>query len=128
MKLEPIVEEFFATGEKAASSDDGAVLHALRIATKHLRYTIEILDPKDADEWLAKLKKVQQQLGDMNDCFVAERFLRELPSRSPDARALPRLLHSEAHEHIAKFQATWHRHFGEANHQAWLDWARSADQ
>jgi CHAD domain-containing protein len=127
MKLEPIVEEFFTTGGEAASSDDGAVLHAFRIATKHLRYTIEILDPKDADVWLDKLKTVQQELGDMNDCFIAERYLRALPSLSAQARPLPKLLHAEAHSHIAKFQATWQRHFGDENHQAWLDWARKVD-
>ena len=59
MRLANIVEEFFAAGEKAASSKDGTLLHAFRIATKHLRYTIEIVDPKDAEEWLDKLKIVK---------------------------------------------------------------------
>lgn len=128
MKLEPIVEEFFDAGARAASSSDGTLLHAFRVATKHLRYTIEILDPEDADDWLDKLKTVQQELGDMNDCFVAERYLQALPSLSGKARPLPKRLNKEAHSYIEKFHATWQKHFGDANHQDWVDWARSVDQ
>ncbi|MBM3795232.1 MAG: CHAD domain-containing protein [Acidobacteria bacterium] len=57
---------YWAAGAKAA--DGGArELHAFRLKTKHLRYTLELCLPK-ATAYLALLRAVQQQLGDLNDC------------------------------------------------------------
>ena len=128
MKLEALVEDFFAAGKKAATSKDREELHSFRIAAKRLRYTIEILDPKGAGEWLRRLRVVQQQLGAMNDAFVAGQYLRDLPSRSIQARPLPAKLRAEAHARIATFQNTWKRRFGSRTEKAWITWAREAEQ
>ena len=128
MKLEALVENFFTAGNKAATSTDREELHSFRIAAKRLRYTIEIVDPKGGGEWLRRLRVVQQQLGAMNDAFVAEQYLRDLPSRSIQARRLPAKLHAEAVAHIAKFQNTWQRRFGARTEKAWLTWARGVEQ
>ena len=128
MKLEALVEDFFAAGKKAATSKDREELHSFRIAAKRLRYTIEILDPKGGREWLRRLRVVQQQLGGMNDAFVAGQFLRELPSRSIQVRPLPAKLRAEAHARIAAFQNTWRRRFGSRTENAWLTWARGIEQ
>jgi CHAD domain-containing protein len=128
MTLETLVENFFAAGKKAATSTDREELHAFRIATKRLRYTIEIVDPKGARDWLQRLRAVQEHLGKMNDAFVAEQYLRDLPSRSINVRPLPAKLRADAHFHIAAFQKTWGRRFGARTEKAWLTWARAAAQ
>ena len=128
MNLEPLVENFFSIGKKASGSKDQAVLHAFRNAAKRLRYTIEMLDPKGAGEWLRRLKLVQEHLGKMNDAFVAEKYLRNLPNRSMQARPLPAKLHAEALNHISKFQSTWQRRFGPRTEKAWITWARQLEQ
>ncbi len=126
--MEKLIAEFFDGGEKAAASNQAEVLHSFRVTAKRLRYTIEILHPKSGKEWLKLLQLLQRQLGDMNDAFVAERYLRALPSRSVAARPLPRLLHEEAEAHLAKFQKTWQRRFGKRAEKAWLRWAQSLDK
>ena len=125
MSVESLVETFFEAGKAAAVSMDREELHKFRIAAKRLRYTIEILDPKGGGDWLRRLKVVQRQLGDMNDAFVAEAYLRGLPVRSAAARPLPAVLRAKAMRHIAAFQATWRRRFGSRTEKAWLTWARS---
>ncbi len=123
--MEKLIDEFFDLGRKAAVSNQSEVLHTFRVAAKRLRYTIEIVHPHSGEKWLKLLRLIQRQLGDMNDTFVAERYLRALPSRSVAARPLAGLLHQEAAAHIAKFQKTWQRRFGERTERAWRTWARS---
>ena len=125
MSMEKLIEAFFDAGHKAAASNQAEVLHSFRVAAKRLRYTIEILHPQSGEEWLKLLRLIQRQLGDMNDAFVAERYLRALPSRSAAARPLPRLLRCQAEAHVAEFQKTWQRRFGKCAEKAWLEWARS---
>ena len=128
MKLESLVEDFFAAGRAASASRDRHELHQFRIAAKRLRYTIELMHPAGGATWLDRLRTVQKQLGDMNDALVAEEFLRSLPSRSPAARKLPAKLRAEAQVHIAAFQRTWQRRFGPRAERAWLRWSRNADE
>ncbi len=125
MKLEKLAVAFFEAGKIAAASDQPEVLHPFRVAAKRLRYTIEIIDPPGSDHWLNLLRLIQQQLGDMNDAFVAERYLRSRPTLSTRARPLPALLHANAQSHIVKFQNAWQRRFGPRTEKAWLAWARS---
>ncbi|HLB44670.1 MAG TPA: CHAD domain-containing protein [Candidatus Limnocylindrales bacterium] len=64
-------------GAAARGTDDDAAWHALRIAAKRLRYTIEafreLLDERRAAELIARLVRVQDALGAMNDASVAAR-------------------------------------------------------
>jgi CHAD domain-containing protein len=77
-------------------------LHAMRIAAKRLRYTLEIFAPLYEDELQAPLKAVreaQELLGDIHDCDVwaqyLPRFMEEERARTLDyfgnARAFGRL-------------------------------------
>lgn len=71
-------ERRFRLAEAAAlqSSDDSA-WHALRIAAKRLRYTLEafreVLDPESAGAAIEPLRSLQDLLGEMNDAAVAAR-------------------------------------------------------
>jgi triphosphatase len=73
--------------------------HKLRIAAKKLRYTMELLgslfDQDDLQEFMKRLKRLQDDLGYANDVRVARDILPELCAgarRGPMARAGARLL------------------------------------
>lgn len=125
MNYATLIDGFFAAGNRAASSDDVLELHALRIAAKHLRYALEILEPDGAKPLLTALKQVQRTLGDMNDAFVAAAYLEGLPSLTPRARRLPRLLRNNGEGHIAAFHRLWPRTFSARAQKRWLTWARA---
>ncbi len=123
MKVEKLVEQFFTAGDRANASGHPDDLHALRIAGKRLRYLIEILDPEGGERRLTLLRRLQDQLGDMHDCVVAERYLQALPSSSAKAQTVAAVLHKEADGHITKAQKAWARSFGPKSQDAWLAWA-----
>ena len=53
-------------------------LHAMRIAAKHLRYTMEIfapLFPGELSDWLQPIRQGQEQLGVIHDCDMWIDFL-----------------------------------------------------
>jgi CHAD domain-containing protein len=59
---------------RGASTDDGLALHELRIAYKHLRYSIEIFEsalPADVAAVREPATKFQKRLGDIHDIDVA---------------------------------------------------------
>lgn len=68
-----------------------AKLHRLRVATKKLRYAAGFFAELDAGEGggqrarrlLAVLEDLQDALGGMNDCAVADRMIRELRATAP---------------------------------------------
>ncbi len=105
--------------------------HALRIAAKHLRYTLEffreILVPEAAEQALAEIKALQDHLGDLQDAVVAGERLRNLRRwgrwDAPDA-AGPRAFiplddpglaryiaarEAEAHQLLRDFPRVWRR-------------------
>jgi CHAD domain-containing protein len=123
-----LIDGFFAAGNRAAASDDVRELHTLRIAAKHLRYALEILEPDGAKPLLTALKQVQRTLGDMNDAFVAAAFLEGLSSLTPRARRLPSLLRNDGEGHIAAFHRLWPRTFSTRAQKRWLTWARAAGE
>src|SRR5438270_3749759 len=80
--------------------------HKLRIAVKKLRYTIELFgslfDRDGLEQFVARLKRLQSDLGYANDVRVAHEFITELfaqiDPRSPAAHAWVAVL--EAHDQI----------------------------
>lgn len=59
------------------SDPNAADLHPLRLATKHLRYTLELFAPfygRGAGAKLDLLRRLQTHLGDIADCNAALRF------------------------------------------------------
>ncbi|HET8629656.1 MAG TPA: CHAD domain-containing protein [Thermomicrobiales bacterium] len=59
-----------AATEAPGDPDAVRALHALRVAAKRLRYTLELFAPMlpgDADDALASLKRLQADLGDLHD-------------------------------------------------------------
>ena len=63
-------------GDAIGAASTAERYHALRIAVKRLRYTLEVLEP-DPDR-LSELRALQALLGDHQDACVAEVRLREI--------------------------------------------------
>jgi CHAD domain-containing protein len=75
------LEELLAYEDCLGREDDQERHHAMRIAAKRLRYTMEILKPAYGDElkeFIASIKEVQTLLGDLHDCDVWVEHLQEL--------------------------------------------------
>ena len=102
ISLEEGWSEWHSAFKKADESRDANSIHAVRLATKRLRYRVELLcDLGDAASkpWLVRLKKWQSQLGVWHDRqalrqLIAEALARpEFLLREPQtARALLSLL------------------------------------
>jgi CHAD domain-containing protein len=73
--LAGMIPQYWQAGDAAARPQAGWTdLHQFRLATKHLRYTIELFAPvygRGAQSKLDVLKDVQTHLGRVNDCHTA---------------------------------------------------------
>lgn len=75
------------TGSRIAESADDQMLHVLRIHCKKLRYLMEffasLFHPETINSSIGQLKRLQDNLGDINDLRVQEEYLltvaRQLP-------------------------------------------------
>src|SRR5579862_5436817 len=76
--LPPLVEWYFAHGREYLTQETApAALHALRLETKRIRYTLELFRGvygPGLDKYLDALHQMQQHLGAINDHVVAGRF------------------------------------------------------
>jgi CHAD domain-containing protein len=97
------------TGEVAAQ------LHALRIACKKLRYSIEmfgsLFNESRTKRYVAALAQLQDILGTLNDIAVAHRLLNELDNGTRhDTLALIRgWMEHDSAERVAELGKTWKR-------------------
>ncbi len=94
-------------------------LHAMRIASKRLRYTLEIFAPcftsKEFEKLSAQVKSVQEQIGEIHDRDVRgpllQAFLDAQAAHRPEIRAgLEKLIESQQSERAAlyrKFISYW---------------------
>jgi len=86
-ELPSLISSFYTKfHEELAKDQPPAKLHTLRLATKKLRYTLELFRGCCGDEFeeaLEKLRNIQQVLGDLNDCVAAWTLLsKKLPRGS----------------------------------------------
>jgi CHAD domain-containing protein len=122
-QLPGLVTSYLGTVRKHLAKDpDPAELHSLRLATKRLRYTLELFRPcygPGMDSRLAVLRKVQQRLGDLNDCVAARNLLEKIAPASPQRDRFTKLLEKQALAHAARFRAEWQRLFESPGRDRW---------
>jgi CHAD domain-containing protein len=76
----PRLDEFLAYDSIVAQVERVTELHAMRIAAKRLRYTLEAFSPLYANglkPWLPSIRDHQETLGSIHDCDVWTTFLPE---------------------------------------------------
>lgn len=76
--LGTLSREYFVLGREVSNQPTGARLHELRLAAKHLRYAFEVfaeLSPAMAKAKIKSMKRLQDLLGDLNDCRTTKALL-----------------------------------------------------
>jgi CHAD domain-containing protein len=102
-----LVRDFFRAGRRACQHPAAEQLHALRLAGKRLRYTIELMELRldaSAPARLRELKRVQDALGEINDCATAAAMTTD--------DALRAFLADRQRDAVERFLEQWHLGFG----------------
>lgn len=123
-RLPALVSDYFAKGrELLAKEPKPPQLHALRLATKRLRYTLELFRPcygPGLRARLAALRRLQQLLGDVNDCATAAAELAKAArAKSPGRARVDRFLQQRAQAQTAEFSREWKQVFDAPGQQRW---------
>ena len=125
--LPQLVTEYFAQcRELLATNPQPAELHALRLATKRLRYTLELFRPcygPGLATRIAALRELQQLLGEINDTSAAARILGEVwNGHSKERTRTESFLRRQGALKAARFRQQWREVFDAAGQEQW--WTR----
>jgi CHAD domain-containing protein len=122
-KLPPLVSDYFTRARDLLAADPAPVkLHLLRLATKRLRYTLELFRGcygPGFDSRLAVLRKVQQILGEVNDSVVAGERLSKMMKRSPQRTRVKNHLAGRAAGLSAEFRKMWKEEIDAPGQEIW---------
>lgn len=110
-ELPRLVAAYFARVRKLlAAHPPPAKLHAIRLETKRLRYTLELFRPcygPGFDTRLAALRHIQQLLGEVNDCSTTERWINQATRPSPLRVRIAKFLTARSVAQAQDFDAAW---------------------
>lgn len=114
-----MVVQYFGLGRKLMGEAKAAPqkLHELRLASKQLRYTLELFRAcygPGLDTRMAELREVQRLLGEVADCAAAERAMGK-PVRSQ----VKQFLQKRADGKTAEFRKYWLGQFDAAGRERW---------
>jgi len=122
-ELAPLVARYFAlVRETLAKEPSPPELHRLRLATKRLRYTLELFRPcygPGLETRLEELRKVQQLLGEVNDGAATLRLLTKAMRRSAERARGERFLKQRTREKAEEFRRHWGEVFDAAGRERW---------
>lgn len=125
-ELPRLVEAYFArVRELLGHNPPPAKLHAIRLETKRLRYTLELFRPcygPGLDTRLAALRHIQQLLGEVNDCSATARWIGQAMKPSPLRVRIARFLAERAAAQAQLFHTTWTGVFDAPGQELW--WTR----
>jgi CHAD domain-containing protein len=117
LKLPELAARYFQAGRELLSgSVSFDALHRFRLETKRFRYTVELFRPcygPGLDERLASLEKIQDLLGEINDCVTAQALLGE------QRRSLGHLLERRIAQKRRELNRYWHDSFDAAGRAEW---------
>ena len=123
--LPDIVRVYFKAGRKLDRKSGARGMHGFRLKTKHLRYTLESFIPlygPGLKRKIDRLRPIQNTLGDLNDCEV---LLREMKQGLPD-RVFSYVKH-RAEEKRKEFLRYWREEFDADGEEAkWLQYLARA--
>jgi CHAD domain-containing protein len=119
-----MMEKFFRVGREAARpGSTHRRIHRLRLETKRVRYTLELFKSvygEKVKQILEPLKRLQDQLGAINDCATTLEMVRH---NKDAAEAVQEL----ADKREAEFREYWRKHFGSAPRVEWKAVLSAAD-
>jgi CHAD domain-containing protein len=122
--LPKLVEEYFLLGREVLAGElPPPEFHELRLASKKLRYTLELFKGcygPGLGERIEGLKKLQQMLGDINDTVAAERTIAGvLVAETPESRRAVEFLRKLGAERAATFRKHWSAVFDAPGRERW---------
>jgi CHAD domain-containing protein len=122
-KLPELVGAYFLqVREMLAGNPAPAELHAIRLATKRLRYTLELFRPcygRGLQARIASLQKLQQILGEVNDCTAGERLIASLVPASAERRRVETFLRRRAAAKATALRRHWRDSFDAPSKEHW---------
>jgi CHAD domain-containing protein len=123
-RLPRMMSEYFADVRAALADEHSpAALHRVRLASKKLRYTLELFrqcyGAAGFDARLKSLKDLQTSLGDVNDAVTTWRLLAKVMPHSPRRQALREYLKKRAAENAEEFRAHWTEKFDADGQERW---------
>jgi CHAD domain-containing protein len=123
-ELPALVTAYFAQGrEMLSNSPKASELHALRLLTKRFRYTLELFRTCYGPGLrlrLATLRRIQQCLGEINDCVTVVALLAESsPKSSPQRKRIDQFLEQRSQSLIAEFRREWTEVFDAPGKERW---------
>src|ERR1039458_7072916 len=104
---------------RAARFDGSERQERPRLASKRLRYTLELFRPcypPGLEDRLDALKVLQDRLGEVNDAVATAEMLRGALKHQPKVR---KFLEERAAEHAAGFARHWKETFDAPGQEAW---------
>jgi CHAD domain-containing protein len=130
-QLPALVTRYFRAGralvEKEPSPEE---LHALRLKTKRLRYTLELFRPcygPGLDTRLSAFRKIQSLLGDIADCAAARRLIEKMTAGTHlPSRGVERFLAARSARLVTEFCKKWREEFDAPGAEDW--WLRYLGQ
>ncbi len=113
--LPELAARFFATGREASREKSHDGLHRFRLAVKRFRYLLEafkgVYGPGLEDR-LARLRKIQQLLGALNDCATTTRLLKAHPDAgTPEIQQVLELVSARGAAKARASRKHWKKEF-----------------
>lgn len=99
-------------------------LHAFRIQTKRIRYTLELFAEfygPQYQELVDRIRRVQTLLGEINDLVSARRLLKKMEGHED----LRQRFRERAHRKLAKARAYWREEFDDAGAERWIRYLKT---
>lgn len=122
-KLPVVATEYFARVRKLLEKDPSPrKLHRLRLATKRLRYTLELFRPcygPGLETRTAELRQVQLLLGEMNDCATTAELLSKAMKKSPQRARVEKFLDERSAQKAQEFRKQWSEVFDAPGRERW---------
>lgn len=122
-KLPAAMRAYFAeVRELLAANPSPAELHAIRLATKRMRYTLELFRPcygRGLESRLAELQRLQQLLGEINDCAAAGRLIESAVPPSAGRARLMTFLRRRAAAKARALRREWYERFDAPGREHW---------
>ncbi len=119
-ELPRIVNEYFSEVRATLAEDPTPrKLHRLRLASKRLRYTLELFRPcypAGLEDRLDALKTLQDSLGEVNDAVASAELLRAALKRQPKVR---KFLEDRAAHQAGEFARHWKETFDAPGQEEW---------
>jgi CHAD domain-containing protein len=123
-ELPKLARAYFAeVRKKLAANPEPAELHALRLASKRFRYTLELFRPCYAaglEQRIKALKQLQDLLGDCNDAVASRpRIEAALGTDRAEKARMRKWLAAMAERKAAEFRKHWTEEFDAPGREQW---------